>query len=340
MRILIDSYNTSFQNRSGGVQNRINNYMKALFDNNIEAKLYNKWTDKISDYDILHVFKLGLDHFEITRYSKQLNIPVIVSSILPDQDRLRILVNSFLRMFHLCTSPLYSIIKEELELSDCVMTETRKERAFIIRNYGIKGNKIVSLPNGVDTSHINTSPSLFADKYGIKSKYLLQVGLVEPNKNQFNVIRAINDLDIDFVIIGGPSRLNPYYFDKCRRIARKNVHFIGWIDNNDELLWSAYCGSQATILPSRKEIFGNSIVEAGCCGSNLIKSKELELTEYGLDRYFIDIDPEDINDIRKKIEYAMKKDKSPSQQADFIRVFGWGNVMKRYIEVYKRILER
>ena len=72
MRILIESYNNVMQNPAGGVSGRIKNYINTLKKSGIEAKLFNKWEDKIIDYDIIHIFKLNTEDYQLVKYAKKL----------------------------------------------------------------------------------------------------------------------------------------------------------------------------------------------------------------------------------------------------------------------------
>ena len=52
MKILIESYNTCTQNKSGGVQVRINKIADLLIKRNITVDFFNKFSTKVVDYDI------------------------------------------------------------------------------------------------------------------------------------------------------------------------------------------------------------------------------------------------------------------------------------------------
>ena len=59
MKVLFDSYSTVTQNQAGGVGIKVKKTYQNL-SGKLEVKLFDKWTDKIEDYDVLNVFKTSI----------------------------------------------------------------------------------------------------------------------------------------------------------------------------------------------------------------------------------------------------------------------------------------
>ena len=334
MKILIDSYNTVKQNISGGVQNRIENFIKHSRNTDIQITLFNKWVHKITDYDVLHIFKVNIESYQLMLHAKNLDIPIVISSVVPLEHKYKILINRFLNKltpFH--TS--YYFIEQMLSNADAVIAQTILEANFIEKWYKVDKNKIHIIPNGVSVAE-EKNEQIF-DKIGLDKPYILQVGRFDENKNQLNVIKAMAKTDVPVVFIGGPDSKSQDYYDKCKKYATKNMFFLGWLTYDDILLKSAYCNAKVVVLPSHKEIFGNSLIEGGAYGANLVSTNELPIKEWGINDICSTIDSNDINDINKKLIQAYNQSLNPNTSLLIKGKFSWDAVISEYVSIYDRI---
>ena len=63
MKILVDTYSTAFQNKAGGVHNRIIQTVNSIRDAGVSLDYFDKYTSNIENYDLLHVFKLNIENY-------------------------------------------------------------------------------------------------------------------------------------------------------------------------------------------------------------------------------------------------------------------------------------
>ena len=71
--VYFDSYKTVFQNDSGGVQMRIKKMVEHNHSSDpFEIKLFNQWNDKLSNCDVLHIFKVNIDSYNLALMAKKL----------------------------------------------------------------------------------------------------------------------------------------------------------------------------------------------------------------------------------------------------------------------------
>lgn len=340
MRVLIDTYNTAMQNLSGGVKTKIENYyINANKLENVEVTFYNKWKHKITDFDILHIFAANPESYSMILHAKNNNIPIIISSILALDNKNKILVSKLLgKIFSIKTNRYY--VSKILELSDYIIPETILEKNFLIKNYGIEQQKIKVIPTGVNTNLLNGNESIIKEKLGLNQNIVLQVGRFDANKNQLNLIRAMKKSNLPVVFIGGYDKDNESYYNQCKKEATSNMFFLGWIDNTDPLLKSAYAYAKVVVLPSHKEIFGNVIFEGGLNNANLVVTNVLPLNDFGIEKYCKKINPNDINDIKEKIVQAYNEPTN-SELSDYIYDnFSWDNIIKEHIKIYEYVLKK
>lgn len=335
MKILFDSFDNIAQNPAGGVQMRINKIKKYLSENKqVDVKLFNKWEDKIQDFDILHIFKITIDSYNLCMLAKERGIKIVISAVIPPSQKIKVKT-----MLRIPVNTCYDLIKKSLDIADAIICQTNKEANFIEKIYGIERSKIKIIPNGVEERFKYSNEELFRNKFNIKDEFLLQVGRFDENKNQLNVIKAMKNSDVKIVFIGGEDSSFKDYYKKCKQNSSENIIFLGWISNEDEIISSAYKAAKALILPSFSEIFGNSLIEGGMAGCNLIATEALPIEEWGIEDYCTKINPNNINEIKLAIEKAMNKDKNDQISNIIEKKFAWKNIANMHLKLYKEVLK-
>ena len=338
MKVLINSYDNSFQNVSGGVQTKINSYTEHM-SMKCTLKLFDKWNDKLTDYDILHIFMASSDSYELVRLAKEKKLKIVVSAVQSANRPFRILYNLLIGKLTHTYNP-YVMIKFIYDAADAIICETVKEKEFIQKMFFVHDEKIKVIPNGIDfnTSITTDEGKRFFEKSGIAGKYILQVGRFDPNKNQLNVIKAVKDTDMQLVLIGGEDKNFPEYYNECKKCAGNNVHFLGWIEHKSPLLRYAYQNAQTVILPSKHEIFGNSLWEGGICGCNLVATDVLPIRSWGLEKYVLTVKSNSVTDIKNKLlnSYSMPQN---NELSEIIKtLFSWELVTDQHVNLYNEVL--
>lgn len=336
MKVLIDSYNECFQNDSGGVRIKIEYFMQYM-SKLVDAKLFNKWEDKITEYEILHVFKPGIQNYAFIMHAKRNGVPVVVSSIVPSESKKKIKIKKLIDRCVNLNTP-YRFMKKIFNVADVVIAETIFEKDYLIFAYGVDEAKVYVIPNGVSFSEQYVDSSYFEEVTGIREQFVLQVGRFDRNKNQLSTIQAVQGTDIHVVFIGGPDKDDMKYYDECVSAATDNVHFLGWVDHNNPLLQSAYRACHSFILPSYSEILGNALIEAASFGANIISTNVLPLDSWGIREDCFVINPANINDIKEKIIQSQNTEKREILSEKIKQKFNWNVIAKEHYEIYRRLL--
>ena len=303
----------------------------------VECKLFDKWKDKLIDFNILHCFALKEEIYDQVKYAKSVGVKVVISSIVPLSKPIWVKLNILLgKYFHIRT--IYFLNKQTLDMADLIIAETQKEKIYISCTYGIPIDKIVAIPNGISTDVQGGDPSLIKKKFGFEKECVVHVSRIDRNKNQLNVIRAMKDTDIPIVFIGGPDTNDMAYYEQCRKEATDNMYFAGWIYHDDPLLSSALSAAKVSILPSFKETFGYSIYEGLLTGCNVVATNVIPLDEWGLNNNVVSIDPANIDDIRRGIFEAYYKEVDQDVPQKILSTFSFDVIAQRHIALYKKIL--
>lgn len=340
MNILFKSYNTCCQNKNGGVQSRLRSIANKLKNRGENVELFNEFTTDISQFDIIHFFKLEPENYALLKCAKSNGLKVVISSVIGLSDsngkKLR-LFQKIRRLMPFTTTMEQSV--NSLELADLIIVETESEKTFIVRNYNISSDKIVIIPNGVD--YVDYKGKEIYEAIGGEKRYILQVGRFDKNKNQLNVINAMKETGIDIVFAGGKDHSeNDNYYQRCIDAAdgASNIHFLGWLDANSDLMKSAYANADTLILPSYQETFGMVAIEGGVAGAKLALSKTLPILGYPIFDECATFNPGDIEDIKKTLIETSKKEKSDHFTARFREAFSWNSVIDEHIKYYMEIL--
>lgn len=192
--------------------------------------------------------------------------------------------------------------------------------------------------NATEVEGVKSSAN-FLEKYKLPKNYLLQVGRIEPIKNQLSVIKALaTDNSIPIVFLGKIFDENYYKFLKKVADKRGNVYFVQEVPYED--VFDFYKHAHSHILPSLRESPGLVSLEAYSQGCNIICA---QFPYSPFDTYFTDIaiaiDPLDLESIRRGIETSFKNGKAVNDQ-QMIAKFTWDETAKSTYAAYQKILHK
>lgn len=336
MKILVDSYNTCTQNKSGGVQVRINKIVELLRRAGMQVDYFDKFNTKVKEYDILHIFMLTHENYSLIKYAKSIGVKVVISTIIPLNNGMKI--DMYRKLKNIPIPTTYKLMIETMQLANAIITETIAEKNFIIKHYKVDKNKIWVIPNGMEESIIKTDDIY---KYIEKDrKYILQVGRFDENKNQINVIKALRNTELDIVFIGGPQLDNASYYEKCKKEAgkSKNIHFLGWISQDSNVLKSAYSNAEMVILPSYSETFGITALEAIAAQKKIVLSNTLPILDYDIVEKDSTFNPSNIKEIKETVFKNYKREGSNIKYENVKKFFKWKEIINKHIQCYKELI--
>ena len=337
MKVLIKSYNTCCQNKAGGVQNRVRTIYELL-KAQIDVEYFETFSSDLMSCDVLHVFGLNFENYSLIRLAKKNNIKVVISTIIPLNNGLKIdLYRKYVNKLPILS--VYKMMIKSAQMADRLIAETTSEADFLNKHYGVPKEKIIVIPNGITSCPDSVDDSIYS--YVKKDvPFVLQVGRFDKNKNQLNVIRALKDQEFQVVFIGvADKNTGNDYYERCRQEAKnaKNIVFLGWLDSASMLLKSAYKHAQVFILPSYQETFGLVLLEAGIRGANLAVSKTLPILNYEIFKNCLIFDPSSCSDIKKVVEKAVHKTRDMDMAKKIAKFFSWDSVIKEHLKCYEAL---
>ena len=249
---------------------------------------------------------------------------------------------NFVRKFQ-PTSKIFEFISikknrniKEYILKNCdIVLPNSDEEGNILRNqYGIDFNEMV-VPNCIDINLAEENQDI-----SIPMNFVLQVGRVEPTKNQLSLLQAMmKHKDIPLFFIGKQNKRKKFYIDQLKELAaiRGNTFFIEELPQSQ--LAQYYKAAKVHVLPSFRESPGLVTLEALFYGCNIVVSDDrfCPIKYYRFDRLGYICDPYSVESIEKAVVKAYR-DKTVNVDNDYFDFFSYYNAAKITRQAYLRIL--
>ncbi len=233
---------------------------------------------------------------------------------------------------------------EVITNSDMVFVQTLQEVEDIKSELKIDNFKFKHVVNGVDTFYSDLNADEIKNKFHL-DKYILEVGRIEPRKNQLMVIDAYEKLLIDgkvdkeikLVFAGDKNTHHHTYFTIFREkiIKNPNIIYLGFLPYSD--IQHLMTGSMLHVYPSWFETTGLLNIEALWAGTKVVASGE-RVKEY-VKHYGEYCNPADVNSIADAIIKSLNSDINLSEVKDYIKNnFTWEIAAKQCVRYYEEIL--
>jgi glycosyltransferase involved in cell wall biosynthesis len=290
------------------------------------------WELLRSDYDVLHAHsQLFFTTFFSIILNKIKNKPSIITvhGIKAVRDKT---TNLFQEIW------LQVLARYIFKITDKVQCMTEKD-AKEIQRYGVNNNKIVIIPNGIDTTLFK--PSNPDNKH---NDFILWIGRFVEEKGLKYLVEAMEFVTKDYpnkkVILVGEGPLKE---DIQCQIHNKDLDKIFEIRNNcsQKEIATLMKKCELFILPSLKEGFPKSILEAMASGKPIITTNGLKDV---VGNAGITVTPESTEELKNAIIFYLsnpsEEKKSGTRGRKYIEEnYSWDIVNKKIEEVYTSLAQ-
>jgi glycosyltransferase involved in cell wall biosynthesis len=188
------------------------------------------------------------------------------------------------------------------------------------------------------------------EKYGIKKKYILFVGRIEPRKNivgllnAFVYIKSKGTRDSCLVIVGNQDKIfqENELFHKIKELQlESDVVFTGGVSNDD--LPVLYNGAEVLVYPAFAEGFGLPVLEAMACGTPVITSNTTSLPEVVGDAAIL-VNPYAFEEIGESLDRLLSNQGLRRELSEKglqrAKLFSWEKTAEETIEVYRKTMQK
>ncbi|OFX24275.1 MAG: hypothetical protein A2033_17175 [Bacteroidetes bacterium GWA2_31_9] len=199
--------------------------------------------------------------------------------------------------------------RKSCENATKIIAISNQTKSDIIEYFKIPETKIEVVYQTCNSSFYNKQNSAelksVREKYNLPSNYILYVGTIEKRKNLLNIIKAINNYNINIPLIA-VGRKTKYYNEIENYINKNNIinklQILSGVENSE--LPSIYQMAEMLVYPSTFEGFGLPIIEALFSGIPVITSKGGCFSEAGGEGA-IYVDPINIDEIGNAINSVL-----------------------------------
>ncbi len=250
----------------------------------------------------------------------------------------------------LSTAKIKAVYKFMSKKSDRIIAVSDSTKKDVEEFLGFPAEKIDVVHNGLDKRLLEDgghSADDFEKLYGVKGKYILFLGTLEPRKNLSRVLEAFarfksdsrGEFGYQLVVAGKRGWLTEEYFQQAEDLEIKDdVVFTGYVGGEE--LKPLYAGAEFFVMPSLYEGFGQTIVEAMACGAPCLVSRVASIPEVaGEAAYYVD--PNDTEGIAKGMA-ALAVDKNLREKLsragrEQAKKFSWEKCARETLKVYKNV---
>jgi len=203
-------------------------------------------------------------------------------------------------------------------------------------------NKSQSMPNGIDLQEFD-----LRERYPSARPYIFSIGRFVHKKGFDILIKAFKQVadkkpDIDLIIAGKGQE-----WKKCADLVeelalKERVRLFGFVERKEVI--KLYNGCEFFVLPSRREPFGITNLEAMAAGKAIIAANVDGVSEIIINGVNgILIPPENINELVQKILWLFDNNEIKENMGRCGRLlvekkYDWKSIAYRYIKIYETIL--
>lgn len=245
---------------------------------------------------------------------------------------------------------LQSFTRATVRRAAHVIADSESTCNDVVRLLGIPRSKITVVPVGIGEEMRPVRDPDVIEKFrrtrNLPEKVILFVGTLEPRKNvplllqAYALLRQRHKLEHRLVLAGGKG----WYTQEIERTVHalgleEVVIFPGFVPQPELPLW--YNAAEVFVYPSLYEGFGLPPLEAMACGTPVIVSTALALTEV-VSSAGIQVDPHDAEALAQALWTLLSDDdlRASLRQAGMERAQGysWSRAAQETAKVYHRVL--
>jgi glycosyltransferase involved in cell wall biosynthesis len=221
------------------------------------------------------------------------------------------------------------------------VTALSKEIHRIVESAGVKPERIVDIPHGIDPR-----PFVRVRPMETERPYILGLGRMVAFKGFDCLIRAFSHLaarwkDLDLVIVGDGPKYRELKEQACESGLSRRIHLVGRKEGEEKLAW--YKGARAFVLSSYpgSEGFPNVLLEAMAAGLPVVATRVSgaeDLVVHGKTGYLVP--PNDSNALANAIDFLLSHPDSirPSAISRVLKDYSLDSVVDRYRDLYREVI--
>ena len=242
-------------------------------------------------------------------------------------------------------------VPSTLARADRVIAVSEATARDLVELAGISKDKIRVVPNGLTPGMVPVHDKALIkqtlNSIGISGRYILYVGVLDPNKDLHNLIAGYAGTARSFrrthtLVIAGPRNwFRPVLEEEAHRLGvGGEVRFVGYVPEG--MLSALYSGAAVMVAPSPLEGFGFPVVESMACGTPIIVADGGALPEVAGDAA-IRVPPGNPGAFAQALERIAGDDRLAgdlvARGLARCRSFSWEETARKTLDVYEEMVE-
>lgn len=345
MKVGILTYPMLFQNE-GGLQVQIRETIKHLRELGVDAGLVDVTTQKLSGFDIIHVFAATHGNDKLVEQARAKGCRVILSSLInpslvpPSAWSLRavkFLDRTLNRVSQWTVTTNYATVRKALTGADHVIALSNWERLAVSRVYDVAPSAVTVVPNGVSSHFFEADAAAFHASHSVDGPFVFCPAQISPWKNQKTLVEAMAGTGVTVVLAGPlPEREKPY-LESCLQVPGAKVIYIGNLDRTSAAFAGCFSAAAAVVLPSKAESGPLVALEALAAGTPAIITSRngLDLRADGLCLSMVA--PFDTAALKNALLGVLANPPTSGQCKQLVADFSWHHVARQVATVYAGI---
>lgn len=284
------------------------------------------------NFDIIHVFGIGLWNYDMIHWGSSLNPNFVFSPIIDTNTpmwKYRLATYTGCKKLRLF-SQNYALrqIRDDIKL---FFARSEYEANYLRQGYGISSHKIAIVP--LSYRETNYNPDIQ------KEPFCLFVGtMTQERKNVSRLIEAAKKYGFNLKLVGNKG--NAASEEQLRRLIdnHQNIEIVGFV--SDEELYSFYNRAKVFALPSINEGVGLVALEAAMHGCNIVITNIGGPKEYYPKGMAQTVNPYDIDSIGQAVLNALDDDTSQPRLREYIeKKYNVSSCTDLLIDYYTKLLK-
>ncbi|MBC7704395.1 MAG: glycosyltransferase family 4 protein [Rhodoferax sp.] len=342
MRVAVLSYPMLFQT-SGGLKMKVGRTVDALNRRGIEARLVDPVRERLSDFDLVHLFAPYNGNHRIVEQAKADGLPVLISTILNppftrwEGARARLLTRMVGRLTNWSIKTSYEQMVTGLHLADRLVVLGGIEKRMLVEGYLVPADNVIVVHNGIGAEFFSGTPDAFLQRWPIRRPFVLHTGLIGEVKNQLGLVRALKGVDVDIVLIGYAGAAARTYLDQCLSEGGSRVHYLGELPHG-EIIASACAAAAVMAIPSEHEGMPNSILEALASDKPVVLTNNHTMDFSLPDDVASEVAPADHAAIRASVLRFLQHPPAAGRARSVVAAMSWDAVAAELEALYRDLL--
>lgn len=321
-----------YMGASDGTKMQADIWIKELERKGHHVQRINPWGHyDWREFDIIHVFGLGLWNYDLIHWGSGLNHNFVFSPIIDSNTpmwKYRLATHFGCKRLRLFTQNY--ALRQLVPDIKLFLARTEYEADYLRNGYGIDDKKIAIVPLSYRNDHY--------DSHITKEPFCLFAGtMTQPRKNVPRLIEAAKKYGFPLKLVGNKG--NAQSEAKLRQLIgdKKNIEILGFV--SDEELTSLYNRAKVFALPSLNEGVGLVALEAAIHGCDIVITNLGGPKEYYSEGSAFLINPYDVDDIGQAIIKALEDNTSqPGLRKQLMELYNVSTCTDLLIEQYQKVI--